>query len=751
MRRPVGLIALLGLGVSTLVAIGATPSRAATAAVTYAWGSNQRGQLGDGTAENRSSPVPGGVPGARAVAGGLAHSLAIAPDDTAWAWGSNANGQLGVGGTILGSATPLPVSGLTDVVAVAGGNDHSLALTSDGAVWAWGDDHQGQIGDGTPVGAHFAPVSVEGLAGVVAVAAGTWHSVALEADGTVWAWGDNLHGQLGDGTTIDRASAAHVAGLSGIIAIAAGGFHSLALASDGTVWAWGEGDRGQLGDGLFSPRSLPVRASGLAGVVGVAAGAYHSMAVDTDGTVWTWGNNGFGQLGRTGGSLGVPAPVPGLAGVTAVAANASNGFHSLARRSDGTVWAWGWNGAGQLGDGTTTNRSAPVQVSGLSDVTLIAAGGHHSLAVVNPNSPPVADDVSVSTRENTPVPITLSASDADGDPLTFAVADGPANGTLSGTAPDLLYTPNAGFDGVDGFTYVASDGSDESTPAIVSITVVANTRPTADDLTISTDEDTPVAVTLSGQDADGDPLSFAVADGPANGTLSGTAPDLLYTPNPGFHGLDAFTYTASDGTDESAPATVTITVVRANTPPAAADLAVTTNEGAPVAVTLSGHDADGDPLTFVVSDAPSNGSLSGTSPNLVYTPSTGFAGVDTFTYVALDGTDASAPATVTVTVRAATTIVARPIQLHLQLGAPWLAIRFTARLTTTRDGKPVAGEPVVMTVDDQTACAATAGPDGTASCVGPVRLLGAVAARGYVASYAGSEAYQPSTARSGLR
>ncbi len=217
------------------------------------------------------------------------------------------------------------------------------------------------------------------LTGVTAIAGGHYHSLALKTDGTVWAWGYNGHGQLGDGTTTNRSTPVQV--LTGVTAIAGGDHHSLAVKTDGTVWAWGFNQYGELGDAPVSNRS-PVQVKGLTGVTALAAGDHHSLALKTDGTIWALGrNDNYGQLGDgTKTNNSTPVQVKDLAGVTAIAADDD---HSLAVKTDGTAWAWGDNEYGQLGDGTTTNRSVPVQVKSLTGVTAIAAGTNHSLAANN--------------------------------------------------------------------------------------------------------------------------------------------------------------------------------------------------------------------------------------------------------------------------------------------------------------------------------------------------------------------------------
>ncbi len=275
------------------------------------------------------------------------------------------------------------------------------------------------------------------------------------------------------------------------------------------------------------------------------------------------------------------------------------------------------------------------------------------------NNAPTASDLTISTRIDTEVQITLAGSDADGDELTYAVATEPQNGTFSGTAPNLTYTPNTGFSGSDSFTYTVSDGKLQSDSATVSITVSdsddpANHIPTASDIRVATDMDTAVSITLTGSDADGDTLTYTVSSDPQSGTLSGTAPNLTYTPNTEFTGNDTFTYTVSDGKAESNTATVSIVVSEGdnpdNTVPAATNISITTTEDTAASIILSGTDADGDTLSFNIESNPQGGVLEGSAPNLTYTPNSGFTGDDSFTYTVSDGQSTSLSATVSITV-----------------------------------------------------------------------------------------------------
>jgi alpha-tubulin suppressor-like RCC1 family protein len=350
----------------------------------WAWGQNNFGQLGNGTNTNSNTPVQvWGLTGVIAIAAGAHHSLAVESDGTVRAWGMNNFGQLG-DGTYVSNNIPVQVSGLTNIASISAGLLHSVALKPDGTVWTWGGNEYGQLGDGTYTRGENTPVRVSGLTGVIDIDAWGWHNLAVKSDGTVWAWGRNIAGQLGDGTyTRSKNIPVQVNGLTGVIAIAAGGGHSLAVKSDGTVWAWGLNNFGQLGDGTnIRRKNIPVQVNGLTGVIDTAAGGLHSLAVKSDGTVWAWGRNNLGQLGdETNTSRNTPVQVSGFSNGTTDIAIAAGSEHSLALKSDGTFWAWGGNVVGQLGNGTNIDSNIPVQVSGLTNVISIAAGETHSLAL----------------------------------------------------------------------------------------------------------------------------------------------------------------------------------------------------------------------------------------------------------------------------------------------------------------------------------------------------------------------------------
>lgn len=265
---------------------------------------------------------------------------------------------------------------------------------------------------------------------------------------------------------------------------------------------------------------------------------------------------------------------------------------------------------------------------------------------------PVADAQSLSTAEDAPLTIILTGSVAEGATLSFEVVTGPEHGSLSGIAPDLVYTPEANYSGTDSFTFKVDDGNLDSAEAGITITVGGdNDAPTADGLTLSTIEDTALEVTLAGSDADGDKLAFEVVAGPEHGSLSGSEPNLVYTPDANFAGKDEFTYRANDGTVDSAEAAkVALTVTPVNDAPVAVAQSVATGKNITLDVVLTGSDVDGDELSFEIVSQPLNGDLSGTAPNLTYSPAIDYSGPDQFVFRASDGNGLSDTATVSISV-----------------------------------------------------------------------------------------------------
>lgn len=349
------------------------------------WGENYYGQLGDGTSTYRTTPVgvSGMTSGVNMVTAGGHHTCAVTSGGGVKCWGYSGQGQTGDGSSP--PLTPLDVSGLTSgVSAVDTGNYHTCAVTSGGVGRCWGANWNGQLGDGTWTN-RPTPADVSGSMRWVATSAGGYHTCALTDAGGVKCWGYNYYGQLGDGTTSYRTTPTDVRGLtSGVIAISAGGYHTCALTSAGGVKCWGWNHYAQLGDATTTDRSTPANVSGLtSGVVGIAAGGLHTCALSGGDGMKCWGYNGFGQLGDgTTTSRATPVDVSGLTG--SVTAMGTGEHHTCGRTSTGGAKCWGYNGFGQLGDGTTTNRSTPVNVSGLTGGVIALTGGDsHTCAAVS--------------------------------------------------------------------------------------------------------------------------------------------------------------------------------------------------------------------------------------------------------------------------------------------------------------------------------------------------------------------------------
>lgn len=267
------------------------------------------------------------------------------------------------------------------------------------------------------------------------------------------------------------------------------------------------------------------------------------------------------------------------------------------------------------------------------------------------NQPPVANPQSVSTNEDTTLGITLTGSDPEGAPLTYLIVSQPSNGTLSGTAPALTYTPAPNFNGADNFTFKVNDGTTESAPATVSITVnPVNDAPVAFSQNLTTTSDSPLSMTLMGSDLDNDPLTYSVTAQPIYGSLQGSAPSLTYIPPIGFQGTDSFAFQVTDSQAQSLPASITISVTPVNHPPIAYPQSLATNEDLPLEIQLAGSDPDNNPINFRIISGPANGRLDGNAEFWTYTPNPDFFGPDSFTFVSTDGQFDSPIATVLIDV-----------------------------------------------------------------------------------------------------
>lgn len=331
------------------------------------WGNDGSGELGNGANSSMNHPVAVNTLTniTNIATGSGSHGLALQDNGNVWAWGSNDAGQLG-DGSVISSNVPILLSTISDVKFISRAYYHSMAVKNDGSLWVWGSNSQGQLGDGT-LEYHPVPTEVTSLPNLLQAAGGMGHTIALLEDGTVWAWGTNLYGELGNGTTTDSYTPVQVTGLTDIVAIASGRDHGLALKNDGTVWSWGVNLWGELGNGNSTVTTSPVQFGTLNNVVAIAAGQYQSLALLDDGTVWGCGNNNYGALGTgtQNDSFNTPVQVVGLTDAIAVAAG---DFHSLALKSDGTVRTWGFNETGAVGNDTFITSNLPVQPEGLCEV-----------------------------------------------------------------------------------------------------------------------------------------------------------------------------------------------------------------------------------------------------------------------------------------------------------------------------------------------------------------------------------------------
>jgi len=297
-------------------------------------------------------------PEARTFSAGAQHSLAISADGTLWAWGLNTNGQTGLGTTTGNQTTPAQVGTATNWIQVSAGHIHSNAIRSDGTLWAWGAGGNGQTGLGTTTGTQTTPAQVGTATNWTQVSAEQSHSLAIRSDGTLWSWGFNANGRTGLGiSSLTNTLVPTQVGIDTTWSqVSAGESYSLALRSDGTLWAWGSNENGQTGLGITAgDQTTPAQVGTVTNWTQVSAGANHSHAIRSDGTLWAWGTNADGRtgLGTTTGNQTTPLQV-GTASDWLLADVSTMGIHSLAMKTDDSLWTWGTNNHAQLGKGITT-------------------------------------------------------------------------------------------------------------------------------------------------------------------------------------------------------------------------------------------------------------------------------------------------------------------------------------------------------------------------------------------------------------
>jgi alpha-tubulin suppressor-like RCC1 family protein len=363
-------------------------------ALAYGWGCNCVGQMGDGTKTNTASPVPviGGFIDWCQVSAGYSHTVALRQNGTLWAWGENCFGKLGDETTVAKCSPISVIGGFTDWCQVSAGTQHSLGVRTNGSLWAWGSNVGGRLGDGTET-SRSSPVSVlGGFTDWCQASAGFYHSVAVRQNGSLWAWGQNNRfgflglGVLGDGTTTNRSSPISViGGFTDWCQVSAGRYTTVAIRSNCTLWAWGCGAGGRLGNGTTSNALSPVSVVGgftdWCRVSTMTASSNHTLAQRTDGSLWSWGYNAQGQLGD-GTTVAKCSPVSVVGGFTNWCCVSTGSSFSAGVRTNGTLWTWGNNQGCQLGTGNNTCFSSPVSViGGFTDWTKVALGNFTANAI----------------------------------------------------------------------------------------------------------------------------------------------------------------------------------------------------------------------------------------------------------------------------------------------------------------------------------------------------------------------------------
>ncbi|MCS3531285.1 T9SS type A sorting domain-containing protein [Chryseobacterium sp. JUb7] len=314
----------------------------------------------------------------QSVSSGYIHSMGLKADGTLWTWGENAQGQMG-DGTIVSKKIPTQIGTANNWVKIAAGYLHSVGLKSNGTLWTWGMNSSGQLGDGT-ITNKTVPTQIGTATDWVSIAAGDNYTVALKSNGTLWAWGYNLYGQLGDGTTVNRMTPVQIGTATDWLIIAPGSQHTLAIKANGTLWSWGYNINGQLGNGNTNNSLSPTQIGTATNWKSVSAGFFHSLGLKTDGTLWAWGDNNYGQMGN--GTLNdsyIPIQIGTATNWQSIYADYY--YSSAGIKADGTLWAWGGNNFGQLGDGTKTDRILPIQIGTATDRKSFASNMFSRLAI----------------------------------------------------------------------------------------------------------------------------------------------------------------------------------------------------------------------------------------------------------------------------------------------------------------------------------------------------------------------------------
>ena len=349
---------------------------------TFTWGSNAAGELGLKDAVPRAAPAPQGASSWSVITSGVSHISAIKSDGTLWGWGNNSSGAFG-NNTATAQSSPVQIGTLATWSSVKGATFFSGAIKTDNTLWGWGINTSGSLGDNTAT-TRSSPVQIGTLATWSKVAAFGQSMAAIKTDNTLWAWGLGTSGQIGDDTAATKSSPVQIGTLATWSALAVhgpGSSNMTAIKADGTLWAWGLGSGGRVGDNAATTRSSPVQIGTLATWSVTAHGNGHTLAVKTDGTLWAWGVNTNGVVGdNTATTRSSPVQIGTLSTWSTIS---TGGYSfSMAIKTDGTLWGWGLNGSGQVGNNTLITQSSPVQIGvGITTWTQVAGGRSHTIAI----------------------------------------------------------------------------------------------------------------------------------------------------------------------------------------------------------------------------------------------------------------------------------------------------------------------------------------------------------------------------------
>jgi alpha-tubulin suppressor-like RCC1 family protein len=351
----------------------------------YAWGSNASGQIGDNTIATRNTPRQEFTSSTnwKQVSNGNSFTVAIKTDGTLWVWGSNSNGQIG-DNTIATRSTPRQeFTSSTNWKQVSSGEQHTVAIKTDGTLWSWGTNTSGQIGDNTTASRSTPRQEFTSSTNWKQVSGGGYHTAAIKNNGTLWVWGFNTNGQIGDNTIATRNTPRQeFTSSTNWKQVTCCRFHTAAIKTDGTLWLWGGNSDGQLGDNTNISRSTPRQEfTSSTNWKQVSGGRLHIAAIKTDGTLWLWGGNSNGQIGdNTTASRSTPRQE--FTSSTNWKQVSGGRLHTAAIKTDGTLWLWGSNAQSQIGDNTTASRSTPRQeFTSSTNWKQVSGGGYHTAAI----------------------------------------------------------------------------------------------------------------------------------------------------------------------------------------------------------------------------------------------------------------------------------------------------------------------------------------------------------------------------------